>query len=111
MALFLQQLACSIVCRIRLQVLKSAGLVGLAVVTLSSCSRAAYVFSPSAPSYLATERAAPSVPASFQEATILADSLPAAMGERSHVLARAPVKKPRLLAAKHSGHLPTQSRL
>ncbi|MGI4760053.1 MAG: hypothetical protein ACRYF0_05070 [Janthinobacterium lividum] len=57
---------------------------GLVLGTLSSCSRATYVFSPGPHAYLATEQPAPSVPMpAVPPAAARADSLPAAASPRS----------------------------
>jgi hypothetical protein len=108
MTLFLPQLVFFIARRMR--ALKSAALMGLVVVALSSCSRAAYVFRPVSPSYLATERPAPSVPA-YSEGNSHPDSLTAIVHERSYEPAQGPPKKPRLHATKPSSRLQARAHL
>lgn len=97
MASLLHYLACCIVRYLGQRVApawQAAGLISMVLVTLSSCSRAAYVFSPSQPAYLASERPAPSVPvpAAFQ-AAISTDLLPAASGRRPQRRGRRPARR------------------
>jgi hypothetical protein len=113
MILFLPRFASSpvrISCGISKRVFKAAWLVGLIMVTLSSCSRVAYVFSPGSPSYLATERPAPTVLA-YPQASVFADSLPAVADEHREVPAQKPAKKLWPLSARHVGGLPARVRL
>jgi hypothetical protein len=95
------------------QVFKATWLVSLALVTLSSCSRATYVFSPGLHAYLATERPAPSVSGSAApKAATRADSLPPATSQRPPgPAASGRASKPRLLAPTPAGgHLPAAAR-
>lgn len=82
-------------------VFRAVWLAGLVLATLSSCSRAAYVFSPGPRAYLDAERAAPSVPAAQAEAGT--DSLPAGASQRPHVPARRLAPKLRPSAARRAG--------
>jgi hypothetical protein len=86
------------------QTFKLGGLVLLVLVTLSSCSRAAYIFSPGQHAYLTTEQPAPSVPLAVATpiAKAPSDSLRTPPSQRAQVPARPLAKKPYCLTAGQS---------
>jgi hypothetical protein len=102
MALFLRQLTPS---SIRLfdrpikRAFKAAGLVALGLVTLSSCGRAGYVFSPSPHAYLVTAPSGPAF-ASTPRASALAAAPQPTTNKRYRRLARRATTKPRFSVAK-----------
>lgn len=102
----LRRLAASNIYHMRTAFRRAVGaywLVGLVLLTLSSCNRAAYVFQANSAAYLATERPAPSVPMPTDSAAP-AVAPPTTTSERSAVPARRLAKKLRPLSISPSRH-------
>jgi hypothetical protein len=88
----------------------ATGIVALGLVTLSSCGRAGYMFSPSPPAYLVAAPSGPAV-ASSPRASALAATPSPTTNKRYRRLAQRAAKKPRFSVAKRDAPRPARTPL